>query len=235
MIMINEAVNAQSQGDDGVFEKEFLPYVIRTGRITNVLGVVCSFVPGLVLLVVFGIAPPLAAVAAAFVAIASAVGMLWFIEPISYFPVIGVAGTFMAFLTGNISNLRVPCATVSQKVAGVEPGTKEGGIIATLGMAVSVLVNTLILTLGVFFGSYLLTKMPAGVNAALGTYLLPSLFGALFMQFALSRWKIAPIALALALGLTIFLGTVIPSAFITLGVVFGTIFISMVLYSKKLI
>ena len=62
--------------------------------------------------------------------------MIWFVEPISYFPIVGVAGTYMAFVSGNISNLRIPCAMIAQKAAGVEPGTDRGSIVATLGMAV---------------------------------------------------------------------------------------------------
>ena len=49
--------------------------------------------------------------------ITSAVGVIWFVEPISYFPIVGVAGTYMAFVSGNISNLRIPCAMIAQKAA----------------------------------------------------------------------------------------------------------------------
>jgi len=108
----------------------------------------------------------------------------------------------MAFLTGNISNLRVPTAAVSQKVAGVEPGSKEGVIVATLGMAVSVIVNIVILALGVFAGTTILAKLSPEVMAAFN-YLLLSLFGAIFVQFALMKLNIAHIALALGLGLTL--------------------------------
>ena len=112
-----------------IFESDYLPYVNRWGKITNWLGVLASFGPALVLLVGFDIMPPVSAIITALIAIASAVGINWVIEPISYFPIVGVAGTYMAFLTGNISNLRVPSAAVSQKVAGVEPGSREGAII----------------------------------------------------------------------------------------------------------
>ena len=80
-------------------------------------------------------------------AITSAVGVIWFVEPISYFPIVGVAGTYMAFVSGNISNLRIPCAMIAQKAVGVEPETDRGSIVATLGMAVSIIVNVIILAL----------------------------------------------------------------------------------------
>ena len=82
--------------------------------------------------------------------------MIWFVEPISYFPIVGVAGTYMAFVSGNISNLRIPCAMIAQKAAGVEPGTDRGSIVATLGMAVSIIVNVIILAAGIFAGAQVL-------------------------------------------------------------------------------
>ena len=119
-----------------IYEKEYLPFVIKWGCITNWTALVLYFSPDLVLAVGFGLMPPFSAILSVFLAITSAVGVIWFVEPISYFPIVGVAGTYMAFVSGNISNLRIPCAMIAQKAAGVEPGTDRGSIVATLGMAV---------------------------------------------------------------------------------------------------
>ncbi|MBU5424847.1 hypothetical protein KQI41_00375 [Tissierella pigra] len=222
---------------DGIY----LPYIIKWGRITGWLGVLLSFGPALVLAVVYKLMPPVSAIITAFIAIASAVGINWVVEPISYFPIVGVPGTYMAFITGNISNLRIPAAAVSQNVAGVEPGTKEGTIIATLGMATSVIVNIVILALGVFAGTAVLESLPESVVASFN-FLLPALFGAIFIQFALKKLKLAPIALGIALVLTFALNSGVfsflpgkPSYIVTLGAVFGTIGIGTALYKKKLI
>ncbi|MBQ6856237.1 MAG: hypothetical protein IJO13_03945 [Lachnospiraceae bacterium] len=168
------------------FEKEYLPKMHRIGTITNILGVVLSFAPAAVLAVVYGLLPDWGALATAFVAALSAFGFLWFVEPISYFTVVGPIGTYMAFLSGNISNMRVPCASMAQISAGVEPGTNEGSIIATIGMAVSIIINVSVLTIGVILGSSVLAMLPAAVTEALN-YLLPALFGALLMQFGLKQ------------------------------------------------
>ena len=222
---------------DGIY----LPYIIKWGRITGWLGVLLSFGPALVLAVVYKLMPPVSAIITAFIAIASAVGINWVVEPISYFPIVGVPGTYMAFITGNISNLRIPAAAVSQNVAGVEPGTREGTIIATLGMATSVIVNIVILALGVFAGTAVLESLPESVVASFN-FLLPALFGAIFIQFALKKLKLAPIALGIALVLTFALNSGVfsflpgkPSYIVTLGAVFGTIGIGTALYKKKLI
>ena len=118
--------------------------------------------------------------------ITSAVGVIWFVEPISYFPIVGVAGTYMAFVSGNISNLRIPCAMIAQKAAGVEPGTDRGSIVATLGMAVSIIVNVIILAAVIFAGAQVLQQLPEIVVNAL-QLLLPALFGAIVKSPRQSR------------------------------------------------
>ena len=84
------------------YNKEYVPQVNKIGKITGYLGVLLSFTPALVLAVVYGILPKPAALLTAFISGASAFGVLWFVEPISYFPVVGAAGTYMAFLSGNM-------------------------------------------------------------------------------------------------------------------------------------
>lgn len=217
------------------YENDYLPYIIKTGRLTNWLGCLLAFAPAAVIALVFGVIPPVSAILNGFVAISSAVGVIWFVEPISYFPIVGVAGTYMAFISGNIGNLRIPCAMVAQKVAKVEPGTNEGSIIATLGMAVSIVVNTAILTVGVIAGANVLSRMPASVTAAL-QFLLPALFGAIFMQFAIRKLKLAPMVLAICL--LIMTGVrhgYIPNSLSTLMAVFLSITLAISLYKKGLI
>ncbi|WP_270284331.1 hypothetical protein [[Clostridium] scindens] len=183
---------------DLYFEKEYMPHMNRIGKITGYLGVLLSFAPAFILAVVYGIFPKPAALLTAFVSIASAVGVLWFVEPISYFTILGPVGTYMAFLSGNISNMRLPCASMAQISADVEPGTNEGSIISTLGMAVSIVVNVSVLTIGVILGSSVLSMLPSKVTEALN-YLLPALFGALLVQFGMKQKKLALTVLIFAL------------------------------------
>lgn len=218
-----------------IYEKEYLPFIIKWGRITNWTALVLCFSPALVLAVGFGLMPPFSAILSGFLAITSAVGVIWFVEPISYFPIVGVAGTYMAFVSGNISNLRIPCAMIAQKAAGVEPGTDRGSIVATLGMAVSIIVNVIILAAGIFAGAQVLQQLPEIVVKAL-QLLLPALFGAIFVQFAMSKLKLAPIVLALCLLLAIGVRKgIIPGFASTLIAVFASIAIAIFFYKKNII
>ncbi len=227
------------QEHNPVFHQHYMPFVKRWGKITGVIALLVSFGPVLVLGLGFGLLPDFSAILTGFIAIASVVGVYWFVEPISYFPVLGITGTYISFISGNIANLRLPCAAAAQQAAEVETGTEAGTIVATLGIAASVVVNIVILALGVFAGSSLLTLMPPSVTEALN-YLLPALFGAVFAQFALMKPKLAPFALAIALLLTFmfkkgmfgFLGNA-AAAVVVLGSVFGTIAVALLVMRRS--
>ena len=221
--------------DKNIYDNNYLPYIIKWGRRTNWTGVLLCFCPALVLSFGYDLMPPATAILAGFIAIAGAVGVVWFVEPISYFPIIGVAGTYMAFISGNIGNLRIPCAMIAQKMAKVEPGTNEGAIVATLGMSVSIVVNLTILTVGVIAGAQVLLQLPKSVIDALQC-LLPALFGAIFVQFAMAKLRLAPIVLALCIGLALLVKAgIVPAFASTLSAVFLSIALAIFMYKKKLI
>lgn len=233
--MSNNEFSNNNMNSKKIYDEVFTPDIVKWGRITNSLGLLFAFGPAVVLAVIFNLVPPSSAIITGFISIASTVGLLWVIEPVSYFPIIGIPGTYMAFLSGNISNLRIPSAAAAQNVAGVKPGSDEGSIIATLGMSVSVMVNIIILAFGVFVGTTLLANLPENVVKALD-YLLPSLFGALFVQFAFSKPKLAPVALTFGIIFSLLVANgIVPFYTTTLVSVFGTIFIGVALYKKKLI
>ena len=176
------------------YENSYIPKMHFYGKVIGWLGVLLAFTPCIVLLVVYGYAPDWPTLPTAFLAGASAFGLIWIIEPISYYSALGPVGTYMAFLSGNISNMRVPCASMAQEAAEVEPGTPEGSLIATIGMAVSVLINVAVLTVGVIVGSLIFSNLPDSVKGAFN-YLLPALFGALLIQFGMKDVKYAVIIL----------------------------------------
>ncbi len=221
------------------FENEYMPKMNKIGKITGFLGVAVAFLPAILLAVVYGILPKPAALLTAFIAGASSFGVLWFVEPISYFSVLGPVGTYMAFLSGNISNMRVPCASMAQVAAEVEPGSEKGSVVATVGMAISIIINVSVLTIGVILGSSILAMLPASVTMAL-SYLLPALFGALLVQFGLNAKSHAISILIFAILINIALNAGVfawlPGANNYLGIltsVFLSIAVAIVMYGKK--
>ncbi len=156
--------------------------MIRYGRLTLSLGIIAALVPGIILSFGFGIMPPISALLASTMAIVSMSAPNYIIEPVSYSPILGIPGTYMSFLSGNISNMRLPCSIAAQKAAEVESGTEEGSIISTIGIAVSILVNISILTIGVILGGSVLSKIPAEVVEKLNL-ILPALFGSVLDKY----------------------------------------------------
>lgn len=184
------------------YDNEYLPKQHKIGKLTGWTGLVVCFAPALVLGFIYHLWPNPAALLTASIAALSSFLIIQIVEPISYYPLVGPVGTYMAFLSGNISNMRIPCASMAQISAGVEPGSQKGSIIAAIGMGVSIIINIAVLTLGVIAGSSILAMLPETVVSALN-YVLPALFGALFMQFAVKQKKLSIIMLAISVVLYI--------------------------------
>ncbi len=129
-------------------------------------------------------------------------GAFYIVEPISYYPILGLAGTYISFLSGNISNLRLPCSAMAQEVVGVQEGTKQAEIIGTMGIIGSVITNLIGVTLAAFVGSWLIGLFPAFVADAFRKYTRRLQFsGQIFGQFAMRQPKLAPFAFCHPLGL----------------------------------
>ena len=177
--------------ENGIFKGEFIPYIVKWGRLTDLLGAVLVFSP-CIYMAINGILPEATAFVAALAIQLPSTCTAWIREPISYFTMLGVPGTYMAFLSGNISNLRVPCSSIATKSAGLEEGTDQGTITATLGCATSTFVSTIFLTIGVLAGNTLLQALPPIVTSALNL-LLPALFASLLCNYCFMKPKLAAI------------------------------------------
>lgn len=120
------------------------------------------------------------------------------IETLNYAPMLGVGATYISHVTGNISNMKLPAALSAMKQANVEPGSDEAEIIATLSVASSSIVTTVI----IFVGVVLLLPYLGVVQKFLGPvtdYLVPAIFGALGLVFVVRHWKLTIVPLTVML------------------------------------
>lgn len=113
------------------------------------------------------------------------------IEVFTYAPMLGAGGSYLGFVTGNLTNLKVPCALNAMQAAGVEPGTEEGEVLSTIAIAVSSIVTTVIIILGVFMLNYLRPILESPTLAPAFANILPALFGGLAVVYVSKDWKIA--------------------------------------------
>lgn len=118
------------------------------------------------------------------------------IEVLTYAPMLGPGGTYLAFVTGNITNLKAPAAISAMQNAGVEAGSEEGDVLSTIAVAVTSIVTTIILASGVLLFRVLAPVLENPVLLPAFKMILPALFGALGVVFISKNWKIAVTPLA---------------------------------------
>lgn len=139
------------------------------------------------------------------------------IETFTYVPMLGAGGSYLAFVTGNITNLKAPAAMNALELMGADVKTEEGEIISTVAIAVSSIVTTLIIVLGVVLIVPLTPVLNSPALAPAFDQILPALFGGLGVVYIARNWKIAvaPVALMLMLfilipGLGSYVGILVP-------------------------
>ena len=113
------------------------------------------------------------------------------IEVFTYVPMLGAGGSYLGFITGNLTNLKVPCAINAMEAVKVKSGTEEGEVVSTIAIAISSLVTTLIIATGVFLLSLIRPLLESPVLAPAFANILPALFGALAVVLISRNWKIA--------------------------------------------
>ena len=123
------------------------------------------------------------------------------VEIFTFVPMLGAGGTYLSFITGNISNLKLPCAIDAMERAGVKASDEEGEVISTISIAVSSIVTTLIILVGVICIVPLTPVLESPVLVPAFDMILPALFGGLAVVFISKNLKlsIAPIIIMLIL------------------------------------
>lgn len=188
------AVSPLSEAEkEAIVRTEYFPRAHRIGLITSLIHVVIFFLPPLYLMVFYGLPADWGKIMQGAAATWSFSMPFWFIEPVSYFLVLGVCGTYISFLAGNISNFRLPVSAVAQEVAQVKEGSHEGEIISTLAITATQLMITVSALAGAIFVSTIVGLLPVTVVAAF-EWLLPSIWGAIVAQFGLRNWRYAAVA-----------------------------------------
>ncbi|MDY5595029.1 MAG: hypothetical protein U0N08_03035 [Oscillospiraceae bacterium] len=167
-------------------------------RRTHVIGRIVSTIT-LVLLVgapfligsFLGAMPDLPAVGKGFLS----VGLVWtvssVVEFLVYTPMLGAGGGYLAFITGNLINMKIPCAVNARDIVGAKTGTPENEIISTLSIATSSLVTILVLALGVLLLVPLQPVLQSSVLQPAFANVVPALFGAMAYRYYRKNMKVA--------------------------------------------
>lgn len=174
-------------------ERSYFDQVHTWGRLWSVGALLMLLsVPTLICLHL-GVWPPAKQV---FQALLHVVPLYWgtaVIEVLTYTPMLGAGGTYQSFVTGNITNLKLPCGLNAMENAKVKANSEEGEVISTIAIGVSAITTTVIIAAGVLLFSPLLSKITQKGSAfePAFTYILPALFGALGAGYFRKHWKIS--------------------------------------------
>ena len=163
--------------------ESYLSGTHRLGRIFSVLTLIMLVGAPFAIGGILGAMPDLAAAARGFIA----VGLVWtvsaVVEYLVYTPMLGAGGSYLAFITGNLINMKIPCAMNAREMTGAKTGTAENEVISTLSIATSSLVTILVLALGVLLMIPLQPVLQSAVLKPAFANVVPALFGAMACQY----------------------------------------------------
>ena len=182
----------------------YMDSVHRDGTIWNLSVMVLLFAFPVTVALVFGVSPDWGALVTGLIATAPMYWAVGIIETVTFVPMLGAGGSYLSFVTGNISNLKLPCALNALEQNEVSASSEEGEVISTIAIAVSSIVTTVIIIIGVICIVPLSPILQAPVLQPAFEQILPALFGGLGVAFVSKNWKIALAPIALMLILFIF-------------------------------
>ena len=215
----------------------YIDSVHRDGRIWNISVMLLLIAFPLTVAFLFGAAPDWGALLVGLIATAPMYWAVGVIETITFVPMLGAGGSYLSFVTGNISNLKLPCAINALEQNGVSASSEEGEIISTIAIATSSIVTTIIIIIGVICIVPLTPILESPVLEPAFAQMLPALFGGLGVAFVSKNWKIAVAPVMLMLVLFIFVpalnsGTV--GIMVPVGVIF-TVIVARIMYKKGML
>ena len=203
----------------------YMDSVHRDGRIWNLSVAVLLLAFPVCVACVFGVLPDWGALAMGLIATAPMYWVVGVIETVTYVPMLGAGGSYLSFVTGNISNLKLPCALNALEQNEVSANSEEGEVVSTIAIAVCSIVTTLVLVIGVCLLAMIAPVLEKPALAPAFDNILPALFGGLAVVYVSKNWKlcIAPVVCMLALFLAVpslagSVGVLVPvGVLITLG------------------
>ena len=195
------------------------------GRIWTGMALILMILTPVAICCYYNAWPPLTAVLKSLLGVAPMYWTVGIIEVFTFVPMLGTGGSYLGFVTGNLTNLKVPCALNAMEAAKVKPGSEEGEVISTIAIASSSIVTTLVIALGVFGLGFLRSVLESPALKPAFDNILPALFGALGVVFISKNPKlsIAPLAFMVVLfllapGLSSSVGVLVPvGALIAIG------------------
>lgn len=215
----------------------YMDSVHRYGKIWGMCICVLLFLFPVAVSIIYASKPEWSALAKGLFATLPMYWAVGVVEVFTYVPMLGAGGTYLSFVTGNISNLKLPCAVDAMERANVKASSEEGEVISTIAIAVSSIVTTIIIIIGVILIIPLTPILESPVLEPAFAMILPALFGGLAVVFISKNLKLSVLPVLLMLTLFIFVPALNASTvgiMVPVGVVF-TVIVARIMYKKGML
>lgn len=212
------------------------------GKIWMALSLVIFFAVPTTICLYYGVKPDMSVMGTSAVLIPFIINFLSGIaEPVIYSPMLGINSAYLAFITGNLSNLKIPCVVKAQEICGTKLGTEENEVVSTLSVATSTLVTTVIIAI------FVLILAVSNVETAIQntpwitpafTCVVYALFGSLGGKYVVKNIKLAVLPLSIIVAFSLILGFAAPklgvgSAYLFVGIALCAIFAILQIVREK--
>lgn len=220
-------------------KREYMDSVHFYGRIWCILALVVFLMVPTAICMHFGVWPEAGVVLKGLGSVAILFYPTAVIEVISYTPLLGAGGTYLSFITGNITNLKMPCALNAMENAKVRANSEEGEVISTIAIATSAIVTTVVIAIFVVIFAFIpsFKELVSQENSAWSMtfkQVTLTIFGSLAATYFVKHWKIAIFPIAAVSIILIFAGTLPVGTLIFVGVALSLIG-AQVMYKLKIV
>lgn len=200
--------------------KSYFDRVHSWGRISTVTALCVLLMFPMAVCLYLDVFPPIEGVLQGLLKLIPTYWTVAVVEVIVYTPMLGAGGTYLSFVTGNIANLKLPCAISAMEGADVKANSEEGEVISTIAIATSSIVTTIVLAIGIIaFAPFLQSFTESPLLKPAFAQVLPALFGALGAGYFIKHWKISFFPILVMIIVLIFAPTMGASTLLFVGIV----------------
>ncbi|MBQ8210310.1 MAG: hypothetical protein IJZ35_07005 [Clostridia bacterium] len=205
-------------------EKSYFDRVHSWGRISSITALCVLLMFPMAICLYLNVFPPISKVLEGLLVLIPTYWTFAIIEVLIYTPMLGAGGTYLSFVTGNITNLKLPCAISAMESADVKPNSEEGEVISTIAIATSSIVTTVVLAIGILvFAPFLDSFTENELLKPAFAQVLPALFGALGLGYFIKHWKISFVPIIVMIIVLIFVPTLAAGTLLFPGIIASVI------------
>lgn len=200
--------------------KTYYDKVHSWGRISSISALCVLLMFPVAICLYLNVFPPIKTVLEGLVLLIPTYWLMAVIEVIVYTPMLGAGGTYLSFVTGNIANLKLPCAINAMEGAKVKANSEEGEVFSTIAIATSAIVTTIVLAIGVIAFAPVLDKFTeSDLLKPAFAQVLPAIFGALGAGYFIKHWRISFFPIIVMIIVLIFSPSMGASTLLFVGIV----------------